>query len=538
MTQLTRRSVLAAAAGGIALPRVAIAQADTRPVLTIAVQKISNSNTLEPPREQSNVGYRLSPLFSETLIDFNWTGDLARVPGLATAWQRIDDRTVEFTLRPGVRFHNGDTLTAEDVAFSLGPDRLFGTEAAAGTSSGLLAGSAGKAPPKEVVATGKRTFPGFERIEIVRAGVVRFVNRVPDVTLEGRIAQNIGAIFSRRGFAEAESWLAWARRPIGTGPYRIADYRPDVSLTFEAHDDYWGGRPPARQVRVVEVPEVASRINGLFSGEYDFICDMPPDQIAMIERNARFEVLGSPINNIRLITFDASHPVLRDARIRRALSLSVDRRMIVDTLWSGRTDVPRGLQMEFYGDMYLADRARPGFDPAEARRLVAASGYKGEPITYRLLNNYYTNQTANAQVLVEMWRAVGLNVRIEMKENWQQINDPSSQRGIRDWSNTSLFGDPVAGLVRGMGPRGELQLQKEWTNEAFNRLVAVLETSNDRGQRRQAFARMLDIAENEDPAYLVLHQAATFTAKRKDIAWKASKAWALDLRASNLRFGG
>jgi ABC-type transport system substrate-binding protein len=97
----------------LALPRFAIAQPDQRPALTIAVRKISNSDTLETPREQSNVGYRLSPRFSEALIDFHWTGDLSRVPGLATNWRRIDDRTVEFDLREGVRFHNGETLTAE-----------------------------------------------------------------------------------------------------------------------------------------------------------------------------------------------------------------------------------------------------------------------------------------------------------------------------------------------------------------------------------------------------------------------------------------
>ena len=88
-----------------------------------------------------------------------------------------------------------------------------------------------------------------------------------------------------------------------------------------------------------------------------------------------------------------------------------------------------------------------------------------------------------------------------------------------------------------MGPNGELQLQKEWTNAEFNRLAGTLERTTDMAQRRAMFARMLDIAEVEDPAYIVLHQAATFTAKRRDIGWKASKAWALDLRAGNLRFG-
>jgi peptide/nickel transport system substrate-binding protein len=235
-----------------------VAQSDQRPSLTVAVQKVSNSNTLEPPREQSNVGYRISGLYAEPLIDTDWIGDLSPQPGLATAWRRIDARTVEYELREGVRFHDGGTMIAEDVAFSFG-ERLFGSgaERAAGRSS-VLAGAAGKEPPSEVVAVARRSFPGLERIEIVRPGVVRYVSAQPDVTLEGRIAQNIGVVLSRRAFAAAESWLAWARRPVGTGPYRVAEYRPDASLTFEAHDEYWGGRPPVRRIRFVEVPEVSA----------------------------------------------------------------------------------------------------------------------------------------------------------------------------------------------------------------------------------------------------------------------------------------
>jgi peptide/nickel transport system substrate-binding protein len=417
-------------------------------------------------------------------------------------------------------------VTAEDVAFSFGRERLFGT----GTPSS-------KEPPPEVVAVARRSFPNFDRIDIVRPGVVRFVNRVPDLTLEGRIAQNVGAIFSRRGFAEAETWLAWARRPIGTGPYRIAEFRPDVALTLEAHDAYWGGRPPARQIRFVEVPEVPSRINGLLSGEFDFACDIPPDQIAMIERNPRFEVQGSPINNTRVLVFDRSHPVLANPLVRRAFTHAVDRQAIVEALWAGRTAVPKGLQLESYGDMLVRDWEVPRYDPAEARRLLREAGYRGQPIPYRLLNNYYTNQTATAQVLVEMWRAVGLNVQIEMRENWNQITDRATQRGIRDWSVTSLFADPVAALVRAFGPRGEAQLGGEWTNEAFNAACAEIETTLERDRRRAAIRRALEIAEREDPAYIVLHQTATFTAKRRDIAWRAARGWPMDFRGPNLRFG-
>lgn len=536
----TPRRTLLAAGAAAALPRFAIAQTDQRPTITVAVQKIANSNTLETPREQSNVGFRLSTLFCESLIGTNWTGDMRQVPELATAWRRIDDRIVELDLRAGVRMHDGRMMDAEDVLFSIGGRRLFGTQGAApapGRSATITAGQTDLEPPREVIATARGTFPGLDRIEIVRPGVVRFVNRTPDVTIEGRLAQNVGAVMSRTAFEAAPNWLAWARRPVGTGPYRVAEFRPDQLLVLESHDDYWGGRPPVRRIRILEVPEVASRVAALFSGEADFITDMPPDQIAQIERNSRFEVRGAPINNIRILAFDKNLPALRDARVRRAMTHAIDRRSIVDALWAGRTEIPRGLQLEFFDDMYLNDWAIPRFDPNEARRLLREAGYRGDPIPYRVLNNYYTNQNATAQVLVEGWRSVGLNVQLQMVENASQITAPPQNRGVRDWSNTHTFADPVGSLIRGMGRDGELQRVGEWTNDEFNTLATELETSTDRARRRAVFRRMLEIIEREDPGITVLHTAATFLGVRRDIRWTPSRGWPLDFRASNLSFG-
>ena len=83
---------------------------------------------------------------------------------------------------------------------------------------------------------------------------------------------------------------------------------------------------------------------------------------------------------------------------------AIDRQAIVDSLWAGRTSVPAGLQWAFYDNMFVQGWTVPDFDPAKARELLKAAGYKGDPIPYRLLNNYYTNQVPNAQVLVEMWQ--------------------------------------------------------------------------------------------------------------------------------------
>ena len=228
-------------------------------------------------------------------------------------------------------------------------------------------GAATKVPPPEAPKIAMAAYPGFERMEIVDKYTVRFVNSVPDATLEGRLTRNTGVIFSHRAFAEATTWLDWARQPVGTGPYRIVEYKPDAELVLEAFDDYWGGRPPIKRLRFVEVPEVAPRVNGLRAGDFDFACDMPPDQIAAIESNPKLEVVGGPIMNIRLTIFDKHHPVLKDARVRRAMTHAVDRQAIVDALWWGRTKVPKGLQWDFFGPMLLGDWAPPAYDPAEAK---------------------------------------------------------------------------------------------------------------------------------------------------------------------------
>ncbi len=525
----------------------ASAQSDPRPVVTVGVQQVVNSGALTPLREQSNVGSRLFPMIFAPLIELELQGDLSPRPGLASSWRRIDERTVELTLRKGATFHNGDEVTAEDVAFSFGPERMFGstkprgmgqstTTVSSDDSKALFTGAAGQTGPSlppEVSAIGRRLWPSLEQVKIIDRYTVQFINAVPDVTMEGRLARSGSEVISKRAFLEAKDWPSWARNPVSAGPFKVKEFRPDNLLVLVPHDSYYGGKPNVREIRYLVVPEVSGRVNGLLSGQYDFVTDIPPDQIKTVEANPNFEIVGGPVLNHRLVVFDKNHPQLADARIRRAMSHAIDRDMIVEALWDKRTSVPAGLQWEYFGDMFQKDWTVPAYDPALAKKLVKEAGYKGEPIPYRVLNNYYTNQVQTSQILAEMWRAVGLNIEIQMKENWQQIFDRNTPRAVRDWSNSATLKYTDSSIVNQNGPSGKQQQVGEWTNPEFNKLSDILETSIDPKERNAAFRKMLQIAERDDPAYTVLHRNIVLIGKRKNVKWEWSSTFAMDFRATN-----
>jgi len=521
---------------------------DTRPVVRVAVQLISNSGALDPLREQSNVGTRVLSMIYAGLIELDTTGDLKPVAGIAESWKRIDDRTLEFKLRPGVKFHNGDPVTVEDIAFSFSPQRMFGqSKPNTGATTAQPAGAAkaaaandsafatGPTPPPEVVAVARNIWPSLIGVEIVDDQTIRLVNALPDVTLEGRLARLGSEIISKKAYLAAKDWNAWAQNPVSAGPFKVKEFKQDQSLVLAANDDYFGGKPNVREIRYTVVPEVSSRINGLVSGQYDFVTDIPPDQFKLIQNNPKFEITGGPVMNHRLVVFDKTNAVLANPKIRQAMTHAIDRKAIVDALWGGKTTIPAGLQWEFYDNMYIKDWEVPKYDVALAKKLLKEAGYKGEPIPFRTMNNYYTNQTQTDQIMLEMWKAVGLNVQMQMVENFSQVFEKGPMRGVRGWSNSAPFSDPVSSMVNQHGPQGQQQRMGEWSNEEFNKLSNVLVTSVNQQERREAFARMLVIAEREDPAYTVLHRTAVFYAKRKDFGWKPSQTFLMDFRAENLQ---
>ena len=230
------------------------AHAETRPNIVIAVQQ--NPTLLDPFLDISNVSYRVQDNIWDYLISTDYLNDLKNGPMLATEWHRTDDRTLEFTLRQGVKFHDGTEMTAEDVAFTFGDERIMSPS------------SRGYAPSRPFLGT-------IEKVEATGPYAVRLTTKQPDPLIERRLAGWGAQIVSKRAFLAAKDWDAWGRAPVGTGPYKVSEFKSGQSILLVAHDQYWGGPPPAASVKFQIVPEIAARMAGLSAGDYDLITEVP-----------------------------------------------------------------------------------------------------------------------------------------------------------------------------------------------------------------------------------------------------------------------
>jgi len=531
----------AVAAAFIAMTGTGPASADDRPDLVIAVNKLPRG--LEPATKTGNVDVRVTYTLFDTLIrrDFTRTnpdGSNPLIPHLATSWKRISPTTLELQLRKGVKFHNGDEMTADDVLWTFDPKRFWG--------------------PKSVIPNARRYFGHLDRVEKINDYAVRFITKKPDLMLEQRLATYTSWIVSKRAWTqykakvEAENagkpadkqadWLQVAHKaqiwaPVGTGPYKFDSWKKNQFIRLAANDDYFLGKPTAKSVTYKAVPELAARIAGLVSGEFQIIVDVTPDQIEVLNRYDDIDVRSVVLENSNVLVFNTANPVLSNKYLRQAMSYAIDRKKLVDNLWGGRNYTPNGHQIRSFGPMYFPDRKGYAYDPQKAKALLKKSGYGGEEISFRVIPGYYLNGLEAVQVIQEMWRQVGINAKLDLVESFKAVRDKKVPPAVYLWSNTYRLPDPAGAINILWGPKAAIQKKyKYWkAPEAFNQAADTILTSGDMAERRRAFETMLNVIEDDMPMTILYNPLVSYGVK-KNIVWQPYPIFYMDFRPDILKF--
>ena len=275
-------------------------------------------------------------------------------PGLAEAWsESADGRTYEFRLRPGLKFHNGDPVTADDVKFSF--------ERYKGAGATLLQSS-------------------VQQVEVVSPQVVRFHLKEawPDfMTYYGTTATAAGLVVPRKYVTQVGD-DGFRKHPIGAGPYKFVSHQPGVEVVLEAFPGYWRKLPNVKTLVMRSVPEATTRAVMLKSGEADISYVLDGDDAADIRRDPRFQVIASKHASIFWIEFadqwDSKSP-WHDKRLRQAVNHALNRQKINEAACLGFCP-PAGVIVPRVMDFALQVEP-PAYDVPRAKKLLAEAGYPG-----------------------------------------------------------------------------------------------------------------------------------------------------------------
>lgn len=453
MTHTTRRVLLAATLLSAPVWAQSWAWTQSRawaqspaPPLTIAVSAPVTS--MDPHYHALTPNIALARHVFNSLTDTDAHAKV--IPSLAESWRLVDERTWEFKLRPGVRFHDGTPFTAEDVAFTL--DRV---------PKVLNSPSSYSIYTKSVTG-----------VEVVDPLTVRLRTDAVYPLLPNDLAQVMMLSHTIHAGMATEDFNS-GKAAIGTGPYKLVSYRPGDRIELERNEDYWGVKPPWGHVTTRILSNNAARTAALLAGDVQVIDNVPTTDAAKLRGDKRVavsEVLGLRIVYLALdhmrdgpspyVTGPAGETLprnpLRDRRVREALSVAINRPAIAERVMEGAA-VPAGQFLPAGSFGYVPGLDAPRWDTARAKALLAEAGYpNGLRITLHGPNDRYVNDAAIIQAIGQMWTRAGVQTAVEPMP-WTTFVGRSGKQELSaylvGWGSASGEGtNPLRSLVATVTP--------------------------------------------------------------------------------------
>jgi peptide/nickel transport system substrate-binding protein len=465
---MTKRSVAKRWTIGVAVlgALLGTAPAIAQDPRTVTIALAADPVTLDPNATRdttSNMNY--GNMF-EGLYDLDAKGQPQ--PSLATAYRLVDTLTWEFKLRPGVKFHNGEAFDAQAVKFTY--ERTMDPN----------------------FRTGWRTFINpVERVEVMDPMTLRIVTKRPFPTFLNQLAY-LPIVPPK--YVQEKGVAFFGKNPVGTGPYRFAEWVPGTRLVLEAFNGYWGPAPKVQRVIVRPIPELSTRIAELETGGVDILLQVPPDQARRLRSDPKVQIIGLPSTQVMILQINtrSGNPKLKDPRVRQAISLAINRAAVVNQLLLGEANLINSpLSSEYLG--YDRTLPVPEYHPEKAKQLLQEAGAAGLELRFSTPSGRYVQDTQIAEVIASQLRAVGLTVKVEPLEIAQYVQRLQN-RTIGDLVYIGVGSeDRDAGTTLTVYLTSE-SVWSQYSNPELDRLVKDAVGIMDRQQRGAAYQKAVAYA--------------------------------------------
>jgi peptide/nickel transport system substrate-binding protein len=464
---------------------------------TLVVAQSADMETGDPAKNTGLATIAVLSNVYDTLVHRD--ANLNLRPGLALSWRAVDPTTWEFTLRKGVKFHDGEPFNAEAVKFSF--DRMLDP---------------------------KTHWPGAGSLRLIKTvtavndEMVRFTTSEPWPELP-RFLGYYGMIVPP-GYLKQNGDDALVRHPVGTGPYRFVRWAKDDRVELEAAPDYWAGRPRIGRVVIRVIPTDAARVAELLAGSVQLANLLPPELFSPIQISSKTKlVVGKSLSVFfviyNLVNIPKDKP-LADPRVRRALNYAVDRQGILKSVMHG---VGAPVATFCTDVMEACDAAVQPFtyDPNKARALLREAGYaNGFDFSISGTSGTYPGDRDIVQAVADQLNRVGVRTKVNITEVGVQLRAVLARKLPEDgWFTrfTDFFGISTIIPLRAFYSPGEWS---QWRPgyEPFNQLVEQAQAAPNEA-KLAGISKRLQLMYKEQAPAITLFGAPNATGMSRDLDW-------------------
>jgi peptide/nickel transport system substrate-binding protein len=439
-------------------------------------------------------------------------------PAIAKAWRAVDDLTWEIALDPRARFHDGAPVTAEDVAFTLS-----------------RAGDVPNSPSSFRVYTRP-----IAAVEAVDASTVRIRTNAPTPLLPNYLSL-VMIVSKKHGEGATTNDYNSGKAMIGTGPYRHISWQPGSPLLMERNPDFHGKQPAFARVEFRPLANSGSRVAALNAGDVELIEIVPPDQYAKLQKDDRFSVAESPSNRLLFLTLDSDREnsphirgrdgsvipnPLREARVRKALSMAINREAITTRVLQGQGKPAGDLGPEGYFGTSPEMVPEP-FNLEGARKLLAEAGYpNGFSVQLNGPNDRFVNDEQVVQAIAQMWTRAGLQTTVETRPRGVWLSEASQLKYSVNFAGFSPNPE-VLGMLETQIHTWDTKLglgtanRGRFSNPEIDAIIQRARQAMDNGEREKLTQQATRMALRDQTALIPLYFAVNTWAMKKGLSYEA-----------------